>query len=253
MDHSSRPEQGEFGAYDIFILVITIFALAVMMIYYIPTGERETSIAYALNSLFSLIFFYDFFRRLKQAQDRGDYFLKRGGWLDLLGSFPNFPILRLFRIWRLWRISLRMHGLSLREIWDRYRASRAESIFWSTVLLTIILLSVSSFLIVRLEDPAPDAQIKTSGEALWWAIVTVTTVGYGDLVPVTDQGRILAAVLITVGIALVSVLTSYFTTSFVIGADSEYEDQLEDVKSGIKKINDRLNRIENKLNKLDNK
>ena len=46
-----------------------------------------------------------------------------------------------------------------------------------------------------MEEPAPDAQITTSGEALWWAVVTVTTVGYGDLVPVTDEGRILTAVL----------------------------------------------------------
>jgi voltage-gated potassium channel len=63
---------------------------------------------------------------------------------------------------------------------------------------------------------AVDATITSSGDALWWAISTVATVGYGDVVPVTDNGRRLGAILMTLGVMFVSVLTSYITTKLFI-------------------------------------
>ena len=244
-DQTHYEKQGQFSSYDVFILIITILALIVMVVHYLPsTNATDTNIAFMLDNLFSLVFLYDFFRRLSRAKDRKEYFFVRGGWMDLLGSFPAFPILRLLRIWRMWRILLRMRGMTLKEIWHRYRADKVESIFWSTALVTILFISVSSFLIVRLESSSPDAQITTSGDALWWAIVTVTTVGYGDLVPVTEDGRLLASVLITVGVALVSVLTSYFTTRFIARRDPQGDKDRDDIMAGIQNLNKRLERIE---------
>jgi len=244
-DQEVHIKQGQFSSYDGFILIITILALIVMVVHYMPSSNAtETNIAFMLDNLFSLVFLYDFFRRLSRANDRKEYFIKRGGWLDLLGSFPAFPILRLLRIWRMWRIMLRVRGMSLKEIWCRYWANKVESVFWSTALLTILVISVSSFLIVRLESSSPDAQITTSGDALWWAIVTVTTVGYGDLVPVTEDGRLLASVLITLGVALVSVLTSYFTTQLIARRDPQGDEDRDEIMAGIQNLNKRLERIE---------
>jgi voltage-gated potassium channel len=247
-DQEVNIKQGQFSSYDVFILIITIMALIVMVVHYLPnTDATDTNIAFMLDNLFSLVFLYDFFRRLSRAKDRKGYLFKRGGWLDLLGSFPAFPILRLLRIWRMWRILLKMRGMTLKEIWRRYRADKVESIFWSTALVTILFISVSSFLIVRLESSSPEAQITTSGDALWWAIVTVTTVGYGDLVPVTQDGRLLASVLITVGVALVSVLTSYFTTQLIARRDPQGDQDRDEILASIENLNKRLERIESML------
>ena len=97
-------EHLQYNTYDLFILVISILSLLVMVLYYLPTiGQTETAIALALDTVFSFIFLYDFFRSLSNAPDRWAYF-KKGGWLDLLGSIPAITIFRIFRIARLIRI-----------------------------------------------------------------------------------------------------------------------------------------------------
>ena len=141
-----------------------------------------------------------------------------------------------------------MRGLTLVEIWRQYRTDRAGSIFWTTAIITILVITVSSFLIVRFESISPEAEITTSLDALWWAIVTVSTVGYGDMVPVTENGRILGSILITSGVMLVSVLTSFVTTSVMTRSDYENDQSNENIIKGIEDLNARLDRIEKMLN-----
>ena len=69
-EQDNSESKKEFGPYDVFILIITILALATMVVYYIPTSDWDTDIAFMLDTLFSLIFLYDFFRRLSKAQNR---------------------------------------------------------------------------------------------------------------------------------------------------------------------------------------
>jgi voltage-gated potassium channel len=204
-----------------------------------------------LDIVFSLIFLYDFFRSLIRAADRREYFLS-GGWLDLLGSVPAVPILRLFRLARLLRILRTIRRMSAEEIWRVYKDNRADSAFWTTLLLTMFLLTFTSIVIVPIEVDSPNAQILDSSDALWWSIVTVTTVGYGDRVPVTDGGRILATSLMTLGVALVSVLTSYVTSSLILRGDKEENERRERLENGIKQLNARFDRLEQMLEKVTN-
>lgn len=64
--------------------------------------------------------------------------------------------------------------------------------------------------VLEIERFAPGGHIKTPSDALWWALVTVTTIGYGDMYPVTTEGRLVAGVLIVFGIAMISALTASF-------------------------------------------
>ena len=237
-----------YTTYDLFILIVSILSLVVLILYLLPVvGERETAILYALDSMFGLIFLYDFLRLLYRASDKMGYFFKRGGWMDLLGSFPAFPLLRLLRIWRAIRITRRLRGVSSQEAWENYMSDRAGSAVWTTLLVTIFLISAVSLAIVQVEETAPDAEITTSSDALWWSIVTVTTVGYGDLVPVTDVGRMLGAVLMTVGVALVSVITSYITTNLIMRGDQEEVKRKEATAQELDYLHAKLDRIESLL------
>jgi voltage-gated potassium channel len=72
----------------------------------------------------------------------------------------------------------------------------------------------SAIAILQVEDD-PSGNIKTAEDAIWWAYVTVTTVGYGDKFPVTTEGRIIAAVLMTVGVGLFGTFTAFLASWFV--------------------------------------
>jgi voltage-gated potassium channel len=87
----------------------------------------------------------------------------------------------------------------------------------------------SSIAILQVED-SPESNIKTAGDALWWSYVTITTVGYGDKYPVTTEGRVIAAVLMTVGAGLVGTFTGFAASWFVEGRMEEQEEEEEEEK-----------------------
>lgn len=109
------------------------------------------------------------------------------------------------------------------------------------VLVATVAVVVScAGLVYAVEEQAANATIKTFGTGLWWAIATVTTVGYGDVVPRTPVGRGIAAFLMLGGIALFGVLTANLA-SFFLQSDEEARDLRLDAILG------RLERIEAKL------
>lgn len=88
------------------------------------------------------------------------------------------------------------------------------------------------------------------GSGLWWAVQTVTTVGYGDHVPTTSAGQILAALIMLLGIGFITVITASITSSLVTRSDREERPTADDVPSAerLRKIDERLERIEATLN-----
>jgi voltage-gated potassium channel len=90
----------------------------------------------------------------------------------------------------------------------------ASSAFALTIFLVLVVLELTGALIVAMEAGNPGANIQTAGDALWWGIVTITTVGYGDRYPVTGEGRLVGTFLLTAGIILFSVLTGFLTRQF---------------------------------------
>jgi voltage-gated potassium channel Kch len=248
----SKAPYSEDTTYDLFIMAVSFLALVLMLVFILPgVDNTSTEIAFALDAVISLIFLYDFLRSLTQAPNRRKYFFRGGGWLDLIGSFPIFPILRVLRIARMFRIYRNVRGLTLRDLWRDYRDNQAESAFWTTLLVTLLLLTIASLLIVPIEAASPNAEITDSGEALWWSIVTITTVGYGDLVPVTDSGRVLASTLMTVGVILVSVLTSFVTSRLMLRGDKNERERKARVDQGIRILNERFDRLEAMIQKLE--
>ena len=194
-----------------------------------------------LDGVFSLIFLVDFFVTLYRVPDRRAYL--KWGWLDFIGSLPALPWVRPFRVVRAVRILRRVGLRSLLQLSSRQRAS---SFLWATGTLVIIVLMFASLLILRFEQAAPDANIANAYDALWWAFVTITTVGYGDRYPTTDAGRLLAAVLMTVGVGLFGVLTSYLAATFLSPDEEKEAAELADIKAELREIRQILNRLENR-------
>lgn len=214
-----QPDEGNTmvarATYQLFMVLVTLLALAITGIYYIlPLPDTVRQVLYILDSLISFILLFDFFAHLFAARGRRRYLLWQA-WFDLIGALPGLPALRLARIPGL-IVTLRdLQGTTPLEARQAARQRLAESTLLIVVLVVLLVVTVGSSLIVLVEAPAEAANIKTGEDAVWWSIVTVSTVGYGDRFPVTPLGRLIGTAMIVMGVSLFSVLTSYIATQFM--------------------------------------
>ena len=210
--------------YEIFILAVSFLSIFNLLFELLPIDQDIKNLLYIFDILITPIFLIDFLYRLFSAPSKARYFFKDGGWLDFIGSLP-FPQLRLARLFRMWRVSRGLRNIGMKNIWSTFTKSRAESALLSIIFLTLVVLEFASIFILATERNDPNANIKTASDALWWAYVTVTTVGYGDKYPVTNPGRLVGVLLLTIGVGLFGVLTGYLANAFLKPKAAEQHEQ----------------------------
>jgi voltage-gated potassium channel len=226
------------NAYEMFILVLTVLSLAIMALLLFSQDQATQQLLTIYDNVICVVFLLDFFLRLRYAKSGRDYFIKERGWLDLIGSIPSFGvfkfsgILRLARLSRLARITRLLRGQHKREILDDVLEHRGQYAGFITLLLMMIVLVVSSLAVLAFEVRSPDANITTGGDALWWAIVTITTVGYGDFFPVTTGGRITAFFVMFAGVGIIGALASILASILVAPPSTGSDDVAAPEPSG---------------------
>jgi voltage-gated potassium channel len=159
------------------------------------------------------VFTADYAARLYLADDRKRWF--RTHLVDL--AIVLLPLLRPLRLLRL----VVLIGVLQNAVG---RAIRGKVVIY-TVSGAILLVYVASLAVLQAERGQPDAHITDFGDAIWWAITTITTVGYGDMYPVTTTGRVIAALLMIGGISLVGSITATIASWIVqsVAADESAE------------------------------
>ena len=208
--------------YELFIALVTLLSMIVLALYIVLPMEQVDTVLYETDALLCVIFLFDVARNLSRAPDRRAYLLGERigrsipyGLVELIGSLPGAIFLRPLRLVRL-RETTRVVGLHRpRWLLAEFLARRAESAAYVVVLAAMLALMIGASLMVIVEAPAPNANIKTGGESFWWAFVTMTTVGYGDYYPVTGAGRLIGMVTMAVGVAILGVLTSFLASWFL--------------------------------------
>jgi voltage-gated potassium channel len=230
MTHETASTRQHSNAYNIFVLVLTVLSLAIMVVMLLPLSDQTIVLLQAYDNLMCFIFLIDFIVNLSGSKPKSEYFVKERGWLDLLGSLPSFGVLRftgllrLFRISRLARISRLLRGKNKEALVKDVIQNRSHYTLFITVLLTILVLTVASVLVLQFESQSPDANIQTGGDALWYAIVTITTVGYGDRYPVTLAGRTTAMFIMFMGVGIIGALASILS-SLLVGSPPVPEEE----------------------------
>jgi voltage-gated potassium channel len=228
---SAAPEHG--NAYNIFILVLTVYSLAIMVALVFPLNSATTQLLVVYDNLICVVFLFDFFWNLRRSSPKRDYFFHRRGWLDLLGSIPSFGVfkytalLRLARLSRLARISRLLRGQNKRELVRDVVENRGRYAGFITVVLAFLVLSLASILVLQFESKSPNANITTGGQALWWAVVTITTVGYGDYFPVTAAGRITGVFVMFAGVGIIGALASILASILVPQQSAQEADEVD--------------------------
>jgi voltage-gated potassium channel len=203
-------------AYELFILLLSVLsianALALALAWIAGKSGPASQVVLAIDASITPIFLADFAYRLLTADSRRDYLVHRFGWADLVAAAPILRILGVVRVVRVIR-SYRLEPAG--QLIAEFRAARALATFLVTLFLVIVVTEVAGATIYYAESGAEGSNIASANDAIWWALVTITTVGYGDRYPVTDEGRTIGIFLLFAGIALFSVLTGFIANLFL--------------------------------------
>jgi voltage-gated potassium channel len=223
------------ATYELFILSVTLIALLVVGIKYITSFRPEVDqVLTRVDGLCALIILFDYFVRVRRAPHRLRYVFGIGVF-DLLGSLPTVGLFRLFRLPRVVLQFRYLRRESPRSVLLAARKNLAQSTLLGVALVVLLVVMFGSIAILVVEDGAPAANILTGDDAIWWSLVTIATVGYGDRVPVTIEGRMIGVLMIFMGVSVFSVLTSYIASAFVRRGDN-IEQQLQAVQSELAEI-----------------
>lgn len=214
--HHDDPtkELGPLQLALVLLSVVLLLGLAADLIF--PMPQEISRLIHFVDTAICLMLFTDFSWRFARATSKLAFM--RWGWLDLLACIPAIEMLRWGRLFRILRVVKLLIALrSFRALLDQFLHKRRQAGMASALVLTIVVITFASIGMLLVEH-APDSNIKTAEDALWWALVSITTIGYGDRYPVTDAGRIIATVLMICGIGLFGTLSGV-AASFFLGTD----------------------------------
>lgn len=190
-------------------------------------------------------FFIDFVRNFVNAPSRTRYFFT-WGWLDLVSCIPVVDALRSARFARIFRILRIMRGIrAIRIITQSVPLHRTQSTATLALLASFLLVFVGSAAALIFEQGQND-NLNSAGQALWWAFVTMTTVGYGDTYPVTTEGRVVAVILMTAGVGLFGTLSGLLASWLVREQDmvSENHEQIVALRAEVRELKQMLTELQ---------
>lgn len=213
VNQTPPAELGDTG-YELFIGALSVLSLVNIVLVSVLRDQATQNVVVVVDLLLSLVFLIDFLVRLRRASSRSNYLFRQFGWADLLASLP-FPQVKILRIFRLIRVARLLRRYGVRNITGSVITNRAGSALLTLLLIGILVLEFGSLAMLHLERHAPDANITTASDALWYVIATMSTVGYGDEYPVSTAGRELGAFVIIVGVGIFGTLTGYLANLFL--------------------------------------
>ncbi len=202
---------------NIVIMLLSIFSIALLTLsFFLPLGSEIDRLITFFDFVLCLFFLYDFVKQLYIAKNRWKYFYTIG-WLDLLSSIPVVSELRYIRVFRIFRVFRIIKSIKL--LVQFIKENKASSLYGFVVFTAFTILVITTTAVLYVEQEV--GNIKTAEDALWWSIITISTVGYGDLYPVTNVGRIIAVVLIITGISSFGAAISYMTEKAAVLKNSK--------------------------------
>jgi len=166
------------------------------------------------------------------------------GWIDLVASIPNLPmlragrlirILRIIRLIRAIRVSQRMTNILFRN--------KVHGGLTSVLVIFAMLIIFSSVGVLICEQQNPAAKIKSAEDAIWWSVATITTVGYGDLYPITTEGRCLAMLLMISGVGMFGALSGIIA-SFMMGKGKEECDEKKEIMEMLRQLDAKIEALQ---------
>ncbi len=212
--------------FDIGLLIAILVSVVAVSLETVESVDRHhhralVSIEWVLTVLFTI----EYVLRLLCVRRPRRYARSFFGVVDLLSFLPTYLsllapgaqmliVLRTLRLLRVFRILELSHFMTEAEVLGRavWEARAKVVVFLMTVLIAVTIMGTGMY---QVERDRPDSQFTSIPQSMYWAIVTMTTVGYGDVVPHTALGKMLSAVLILLGYSLIIVPTGFVSAELV--------------------------------------
>lgn len=231
-------------AYQAFMLFLCVYAILNFLasLLFPLTDSTKMVLQYA-DTAVCVVFFIDFLLNLRRASNKWHYFFT-WGWIDLLSSIPAINALRVGRLARLLRILRVLRALKATRLLVGYWTERrADSLFFSAAIVTFTMVIVSSLAVLSFEN-VPEGNIHTAPDAIWWAITTICTIGYGDFYPVTWEGRAVATMLMALGFGLIGTLSGLAVSWFLTPAQKGQHSEVADLQATVTALRETVARLE---------
>jgi voltage-gated potassium channel Kch len=225
---NQRSRELRTSSYELFIGALSVLSIINLVLLLLPIGDQVKQLILIVDVALTAIFLIDFTVRFVSAPVKSRYFFREGGWLDLIGSLPTLRIFRLFRVLRVSRL-LRRYGL--RNVFRELVSDPAQGGLLLAAFFAIVTMEFGCMFVLGVEQ---DANILTGPDALWWGITTITTVGYGDLYPVTYPGQVVASITMLIGIALIGTFTGYLANTFLAPRSAATPSDEDDPRAQLK-------------------
>jgi voltage-gated potassium channel len=229
-------------AWDVFmagLALISLILVAWVELENLQFSDPHFQWIAALDLAIVIAFMFDWGIALRRAPDRRAWF--RGHWYELLGMVPLYvegvaalralQLMRLTRVLRVLRAFTTLRRLRMLHFLD-VLINRHKMLHTALVsAVVVVALAAVVWMLERAENPA----FEEFSNALWWAIVTTTTVGYGDITPQGGLARLVATVLMLMGIGLIATLASSFSAA-LIATDPEMQPQNGDLAGQLERL-----------------
>ena len=245
--------------YEIFIGTLAIVSILDMILLYIPSVDANTKEVLTVVQAFLTAFFViDFLYRFTTTKSKTHYFFRNYGWADLLSCWPG-EFLRALRVFRLAKVIRLIQEYGWKRIIQEIVDNRAQMAIFIIIILVVIVLQEGAIWVLRFEQANPDANITTGGDALWWGIVTITTVGYGDKYPTTGGGRMVGTIMMIVGVGIFSTFAGFVANSFlaprkrreVVAKPSDPKFKLEEMRKTLEEQEKTTAELKLRLDEMD--
>ena len=209
-------------AFDVALLIAIVLSVAVVMLESLPDmPARFRDAMVMLERIFTVLFTVEYVFRLYAVSNRWKYASSPLGIIDLMSIVPTylsfilvgsqslmaFRILRLLRIFRIFKLTRFMNQASF--IVEALRASRDKIYLF---LFTVSLITVVTGSLMYFIEGGVNPDFDSIPRSIYWCVVTITTVGYGDISPVTPLGQFLASLLMMTGYAIIAVPTGIISS-----------------------------------------
>jgi voltage-gated potassium channel len=207
--------------FDLFIQALILLSLISFSFDTLPNLDNKTKELLSIFEVISVsIFSIEYLLRVALTKNPLKYIFSFFGIIDLFAILPFYLVsgvdlrsIRIFRFFRLFRIfKLLKYSEAINRVSFAFNSIKKELTIF--IVATLFLLYVSAVGIYYFENPSQPEQFKSVFHSLWWAVTTLTTVGYGDMYPITVGGKLFTTFVVFIGMGMVAIPTGLLASAF---------------------------------------